>query len=419
MSNSLAIAAVTATLRDVLSQVAQPLPFDPDPETELNDATCSTKPPDRARQNESTNQLNLFLYSTAWSSALRNADIPRQVRPGETAMSPVALTLFYLVTAYGRNNDDLLSHRLLGRAMTLLHDRAILLPGDVDKSLKGNDLGKQVERVRITPHTISNEELSKLWAVFQTPYRISVSYEVSVVLLDSARRTKAPPPVLSRGVTANSSVLPPYPELTSFTLPLPAQPSARLPSPAPPVAIPGDTITFAGHDLAGLGVTVALSHPLLEAPRLLPPLAGATASAFQVELPNDQANLPAGFYAVSARIHKTPLPAQDLFTNSIALAVAPRLRSVAVSARDADGNVTLTALVSPEVWPAQRAALILDDVEVLARSHITKTDTLEFITDLPAKTYWLRLRVDGVDSFLVDYAASPPAYDPTQAVTLP
>src|SRR5438034_2772333 len=113
MSNPLAIPAVTATLRNLLTQLTT--------EPELNDTTVTTQPLDRARTNGNTaNQLNLFLYQALPNAALRNMDMPRQVKPGETGMPPLALNLYYLLTAYGRDNDTQrpFSHHLLGRAMS-------------------------------------------------------------------------------------------------------------------------------------------------------------------------------------------------------------------------------------------------------------------------------------------------------------
>jgi hypothetical protein len=49
-------------------------------------------------------------------------------------------------------------------------------------------LHEQVERVRITLQPLTLEEVAKLWNVFQTPYRISVAYEVSVVLIESTHQ---------------------------------------------------------------------------------------------------------------------------------------------------------------------------------------------------------------------------------------
>ena len=65
----------------------------------------TTLPLDKARGNNNNNQLNLFLYQIARNAAWSNRDIPQQVKPGETGVPPLALNLYYLVTAYGRDDD--------------------------------------------------------------------------------------------------------------------------------------------------------------------------------------------------------------------------------------------------------------------------------------------------------------------------
>src|SRR5262245_46563554 len=117
MSNSLAIAAVTATLRNLLTAAF----------SDLAGTSISVKHPDKAPQpNDSSNQINLFLYHSELDAAWRNRDMPQQVRPGESGHPPLPLKLCYLVTAYGLDDDDVAAHRLLGRAMGTLHDHPVL-----------------------------------------------------------------------------------------------------------------------------------------------------------------------------------------------------------------------------------------------------------------------------------------------------
>ncbi|HEY0255241.1 MAG TPA: DUF4255 domain-containing protein, partial [Kofleriaceae bacterium] len=254
MSNTLAIGAVTATLRQMLSKVAEPLPLDPIVDPDLGDATCTARTPDKARMAEDVNQVNVFLYNHAPNTALRNASMPGAA-PG--AISPLALNLYYMITAYGRDHDDVLGHRLLGRAMSILHDRSTLLAADIEKALPGADLSRQFEQVRLTPLTMSTEEMSKLWTVFQAPYRISALYEARVVLIDTNRQSKAGPPVLYRGkgdtgVQVTSALVPAIPTLDAITLPAAHQPSAR----------PGDLLKLTGHDLAGVETDALFTHRL-------------------------------------------------------------------------------------------------------------------------------------------------------------
>ena len=110
MSNSLAIAAVTATIKNLLSKVTDPLPGDPLPDPgDLADAFVSTKPPDKARDpQEASSQLNLFLYQMQPNAAFRNYPMPATSFEGEELPPPLALDLYYLISAYGRGSDDML-----------------------------------------------------------------------------------------------------------------------------------------------------------------------------------------------------------------------------------------------------------------------------------------------------------------------
>src|SRR5688500_17083120 len=109
MSNTLAIGAVTATLRNLLDgAIAQ----------EGGGLHVTTLAPEKAHtfgQNDGDGRINLFLYHTQINPAWRNRDLPRQVKANETVFPPLALDLFYIVTAYEKTDGDssVLAHRLL------------------------------------------------------------------------------------------------------------------------------------------------------------------------------------------------------------------------------------------------------------------------------------------------------------------
>jgi len=248
--------------------------------------SVTTLSPDTARNNNTGNQVNVFLYHTAPNAAWRNMDIPIQVKPGETAFPPLALNLYYIITAYGQNNDDILSHNLMGRAMSVLHDHSVLSPDEIATIPNPNGdpldsgLPKQFERLRITPETLTSEEMYKLWSAFQTHYRISAAYQVSVVLIDSTQPVRAPLPVLTRGpkdkgAPANTGLISPFPTLDQVQLP-DQQPSARL----------GDLLTLTGHDLDGTNIGVVFNNPLWTAPVEVLPEPGGTAAQLSEKIPN-------------------------------------------------------------------------------------------------------------------------------------
>ena len=111
MSNAQAVAAITATLQAILlNEVPLGSP-------DLVDLSVSILPLDKARGANTNNQLNLFLYMVNRNAAFANANMPRQVQSGEVAISPLPLNLYYLVTAFGRDDDVVqpFGHELLGR----------------------------------------------------------------------------------------------------------------------------------------------------------------------------------------------------------------------------------------------------------------------------------------------------------------
>lgn len=421
MSNSYAIAAATATMHDMLLNVRTPLPGDPVIDLELADTVITTKPLDKARDPEGKNQLNIFLYQVSPDAQLRNMPAFGTAN-GETARQPpVALKLHYLITAFGRQDDDTLAHRLLGRAMSLLQDRAVLLPADIQAALPGNDLHRQVERVRVTPHAISTEDLFKLWSVFQTQYRLSTAYEVSVVLIDSAQTRRTPLPVLRRGaLDEGPMVLPttqsPFPALTGVILP-PRQPGAQLAT----TTRPGDVIALAGHGLAGGAVSVRLRHRWSPTPFVLAPLPGSTGAEVQVRLPDNQIDLPAGFYTVSVGV--TRPGDSERVSNALPIAIVPRIVSIAPASPitvDGAGDAAISIGLSPRAWVDQSASLLVGDREFLAEPRTAATDTLVFrIAPAPLGRHTLRVRIDGVDSFAIaDFTASPPSFDPALQVEI-
>jgi hypothetical protein len=407
VSNPLAIAATTLTLQAILQSTIVSDPAD----TDLTDTTVTILPPDKARGNGNANQLNLFLYQILPNPAWRNMNIPSQVATGETGNPPLALTLHYLLTAFGKDNDTTLpfGHHLLAKAMSILYDHALLGPDEIraatSATFPGSDLDKQIERVRITLQPMSLEEISKLWTGLVTQYRLSVGYEVSVMLIDSTQAKKTPLPVLTRGVKAPASLIPPFPALDQIQFPN-SQTSALL----------GDSLILTGNNLDGASVGLVFNHPLWNAPIEIPPQPGGTATQVTVIIPNSPANWPAGFYTVSLMVQR-PTETYRRTTNQLSFGLAPKITIAPPNA--AGPNINYTVTCSPEVRPEQYTALLLGDQEIVAQPHTTQTASVSFqAQNLSAGKYFVRLRVDGVDSLLVNRAVTPPMFDPTQKVTV-
>ena len=394
MSNSLAIAAVTSTLRNFLDAV----------QTDLPGTVVTVQPPNTARRDETRpNQLNLFLYQVMPNTGWRNQDLP-STRAGETGSPPLALDLYYLLTAFGLNDDDALGHQLLGQAMSILHDHPVLNRNSIRDALAGNDLHEQIEGIRITHEPISMDDLFKMWTTFQTEYRISVAYKATVVLINSQQALRAPVPVLNYNLTAQGNLLSPYPTITNI----------RLPNNAPTIRL-GETLSIQGHHLSGDEVTVLFETERLNQALSLTPSANATETTIEITLPNDntaQTNWVAGLYRVKVQV----VNGNDIReTSTFAISIVPRITSLSPNPISLSAGNPLIVETQPQIQANQPSQLLLGSQPLIPQSIVN--EQLSFtLANLDEARYFCRLRVDGVDSHLVDYGANPPVFDPAMAL---
>jgi len=437
MSNSRAIAAVTATLRSLIERGFDPA-RDPNADPLLQGTAVTMQPPDEARgANPPDRQLNLYLYQVMPNSSYRNADIPRQLRPGETGQPPLALNLYYLLTAYAVDDQQPVSHRILGRAMAVLNDHPLLGRREIETALPNTGLSEQFERVRLSLQPLALEDIFKLWSGFQTHYRLSAAYEATVVLIESTRPRSAPAPVLQRGQDdqGNSSVA---------GVSLPILKAIRLPRSQSSASL-GDELLLIGENLEGLQSvrftavntrTNGVQPILLQAPAIQ-----TSDEGIRVTLPNDAAAgelWSAGFYTVAALVSRGE---QTWSSNELPISLAPRILNIAPAntvARDQDGNVTITITSRPNVRLArvddttmrfdQQVLLLLGNARQIApepppgpppapATPPASSDQLQFVFHMDAVEagqYLLRLRIDGVDSVPLDPVSETPKFDDAQ-----
>lgn len=95
----------------------------------------------------------------------------------------MALLLKYLLTAWGGTEET--RQQILGRAIQTLYDNAILSGPDFDLGGAPDLSSMSDEAFKITMSPLSLEERTRVWHAVQKPYRLSVSYEVRVVNLES------------------------------------------------------------------------------------------------------------------------------------------------------------------------------------------------------------------------------------------
>jgi len=414
MSTPLAIAAATATLHKLLDDGLN---------AHGQIAEVTTLPPDKARSGSHTgNQINLFLYQAMLNAAWRNRDIPNVVRPGSVGQPPLPLNLYYILTAYGVNDDDTNSHPLLGQAMSILHDHPLLKSSEIEAVLPASELQNQIEHVRITLLPLSLDEMSKLWFMFQTQYRLSAAYEAAVVLIDSTRPITTSLPVLKRNI-----VVKPF-----------RQPAIDAVLPEPPEFItPGKQLTIKGQNLKGDVVKVSFGRALVNpdtvnAKQILVTLPGNLSAGIQgvQVVHNFNFNFPLDPTASLDDVRKPPKqlpsdPHDGFESNIIPFILSPTIDqdnagnykiTVSPPQVNPDGthNANVTVTVKPAMGKTQRVVLLLNELNPPSNgvTHAYNfnapardtTDPGPFpdvtipIKEVVPGDYLVRIQVDGAES---------------------
>ena len=438
MSSPLAIAAVTAVLKDLLNDGL--LNHDL---SSIGSFSVTALPPDRIStgQNE-PNQLNIFLYQVTPNLGWRNVGLPSRDGNGvRLTNAPLALDLHYLLTAYG--SQDLNAEILLGYSMQMLHETQVLsraqlrtvlgAPSPVNGqisplpsifgALTAIDLADQIELIKISPVYLTTEELSKMWTAMQARYRPSMAYIASVVLIQANSPGKSAPPVLKRGDNDRgaTALAAPFPTLTSVRPDVSELlPAIRL----------GDDLLVTGSHLDESGsITAILENTRAQLSQEIGPVIAESPSKLILHIPSIAENADAmhewaiGLYKLMLRVSRPNTPGWT--TNSVAIALAPLITVTPLNA--APGIVILTVTCTPRLLPEQEqnVSLIFGSRGVLPTSVTqggpTDPTILDFaITNVPAGEYLVRLRVDGIDSLPITITGSPAVFDfdPQQTVTV-
>ena len=389
MSNDLAVAAVTEAFSLLVERAAQ---------RAVTGVEVKNGPPESLPAN-TPNRVYVFLYHVSENGHFRANDLPTRNGNGTVVTKPrIGLDLDYLVSFYGAA-DKLEPERMLGAVASTIHARPLLSPLVIEKAVElavgtaveESDLAQQVEGVRVTPIDLDLEEMSKLWSVFfQEPYRLSVTYRVSVVLIEVDETPQTGLPVTVRQVRG-------YPAVAPFITGI--SPATVAYSQA------GALLTLHGTSLAADKVEVRLGG-LTAAPQ------SVTNERIVVPVPE---TLPAGVQTVhvSHMIEWGTPGAPDLRpimeSNRAGFAFQPEIDT-------APANIVapgpLVVRVNPEVQAGQKVRLLLRETVDSAggaapRSFETEQTSpsaghaLSFdLTDTPAGEFWLRVAVDDVVSAL-------------------
>lgn len=440
MSNVLAVAAVTQLLKDLINDAM----INGDIGQVLNsDFRVTALPPNRVvaeNASDQATQLNLFLYRVSPNAALRNSDLPTRNRAGELKCRPrLAIDLHYILTAVSA--EELHAEILLGYAMQLFHEQAMLprelirnaldlavidqiLPPEQFDPIRASELADQVEMIKITPRTLTMDDMSKLWTAFQASYRTTVAYDVSVVLIERELPTRPTLPVLTRGgladpVTGRDPGVKVAPDVDN-TVPAVTKVSAE---DGHPVMRLGGRVVLEGFALGGVEVTVRFTEPGTGVVLEVPPLAPAAPNRLVVALP-EGAELPVGsplegsvFDPASWRIGAYFVDVSVVeaggrvsLSNALPVALAPLSTASALAA---GSDVALMLTSAPPIRPGQTVAVSAGQTTVPVATPAAPVDEVSAnFTGLASGTEVpVRLRVDGIDSPVIDLSSVPPSLE--------
>jgi hypothetical protein len=411
MSNFLAIATVTATLRRMLQAVIA---------AEISGAAVTTVRPGPGSGLPQTG-VNIFLYQVTPNSDLRNADLPTRRPDGSTMDRPVAaVDLHYLFSFYG--DESLLEpHRLLGGTLRALHARPVV-PREAIRDtladpqfgfLAGSDLAEDLDIVRIVPLGLNLQELSQLWmGIFsKTEYALSVAYRASVILLTAEETPSPAPPVRERRLLVETLR---QPVITTVT---------AAGGPGEPIVL-GTTVRLVGQRLQG-----ALTRVRLAGQEVTPEMVSDTEIQFPLSAPAvDTSTLFAGVTGVQVLhpflVGAPPVPRAGVESNVAPLVLRPRLFGVDAGLVEVKGGLasaTLTLSVGPLLGAKQRAFLLLNPLpgsttatayNFLVPTLTDDTDTVDVpVSGVEPGVYLVRLQVDGAESPLtIDTAPASPTF---------
>ncbi|MBD5788247.1 DUF4255 domain-containing protein [Cellulosimicrobium terreum] len=397
MSNTLAIAAVTTSIRFLLHEAltgAEPAPVGGADVTTLRPAQLA----DADTVGTGASGLNVYLYQVTPNHAWNLHDLPTRHRDGSLARRPTtALDLHYLVTAYG-DEEALEPQRLLARGALALAANPVLTRSVIEAAvdtfdsgatsfLDAADLVDQDELVKITATPLPLEELSKLWGVLGTPYLLSQAYTATVVIMEAALPVRTPLPVTTRALTVR-----PFGRVLLDDV--------AVDGGGP--AVTGATLVLTGRGLLGARTVVSIAGERLE----VEPSSRTT--RLTTILPG---TVRAGVHAVQV-VHDEEPGAPGEPTRVLA-----RSDALPLVVRPDVGTVTTTATlvrvpVSPGVREGQRATVGLvrldgdPDVPALVEEHFGPVDAADEPVDLldvpraslSPGTWLVRVLVDGVPS---------------------
>lgn len=394
MSNFLAIAMTTETLRQMLDTAVK---------ADVPGAQATATRPAGNTPGSPGNTpalgVNVFLYQVTPNAAYRNRDLPTRGSDGASLLQRprAAIDLHYVVSCYGDDRQHE-PQRLLGSVVRTLHQHAVLTRSQIVAAkpafpfFADSDLDTDVELVKLSPTTLTFEDLSKMWSIlFQTPYALSITYVASLLALEGAELPREAPPATRRNL-----LVVPFMQPVIDRVLWAASPSDT-PKDDPPL-IPGDTLTLVGRHLRGDATRVRVG----DGDALADTVTATRVTVKLAEPPFPAKSLRAGPQAVQV-IHDLAFgtpgdPHRGPQSPVVATVLSPTISAPTATA------IAVSVNVVPTVGRRQRVELLLNQLGGTAAFQFQVALTADAsaitfpIAGVPTGDYLVRIRVDGAPS---------------------
>lgn len=127
--------------------------------------------------------LGIFLYDVRESEEIRRSGMIN-IGADRQSYPPIYISLYYMITAYVSSDLKFRmfqEQQILGRVVQYLHDYPIL-PFDLRQGQQRAGTDMQIQLI-----PMEAEEKAKLWNFGSQPYRLSLFYKVSPLMVESVR----------------------------------------------------------------------------------------------------------------------------------------------------------------------------------------------------------------------------------------
>jgi hypothetical protein len=417
MSDYRAIAAVTATLQQMLQEVVQ---------RAVPGALVLLGPPTNEAAEQAGAVVRIFLYRIDPNAHFRNMELPVRDAEGRLLQRPqMAVNLHYLLSFYG-DESRLVPNLLVGAVLTFLHTQPAPSPATIlsaeqaerAEGLQHSGLAEQARLLRFVLVPLDHDELSRLWTIFfQVPYVLSVVYRCEAILIEPELTPGASLPVRRTELGNTGMELPQIDSVVPQRFPYEA----------------GKSLHIRGQFLGGPDTMVSVGG-IDQRPR------SVSQREIIVPLPP---SIAAGVRTVQVRhappAPSTPLQRTPIVSNSMPFLLQPRIVGQPAFAgagqlppnANGESPPRVTVQVEPAAGQDQALALLLNEAnapeERPPRSYNLRPlspneggDTLAFDASPVADgTYLVRVEVDRAASPLeVDRAPGSPTFGRYAAPTV-